>query len=150
MEGIFAILKIPDLLGHIVAFLVLFFVMKRFLWGFILNTVDQRGESIELAYTEVEKKQAEAERLNSKLNERLAAIEEERRQVLEEAAKQGKNLAEEIRHAAESQREHLLEKAYSDITMERDKFKVEMNNDAADLSVNVGGMMVIKELEREE
>lgn len=150
MEGIFAILKIPDLLGHLVAFLVLFFVLKRFLWGYILDTVDRRGESIELAYTEVENKQAEAERLNSKLNERLAAIEEERRQVLEEAAKQGKNLAEEIRHAAETQRERLLEKAYADITMERDKLKVEMNNYAADLSVNIAGKLLKKQLDREE
>lgn len=150
MEGIFAILKIPDLLGHIIAFLVLFFVLKRFLWGLILNTVDQRAETIESAYAEVENKQAEAELLTSQLNERLAMIEEERRQILEEAAKQGKALAEEIRYAAETQRERLLEKAQGDIAMERDKLKVEMNNYTADLSVDIAEKLLRKSLDREE
>ena len=150
MEGVFAILKLPDLFGHIIAFLILFFWLKHWFWGAILQEVDLRSDSIELAYTEIEKKQAEAEHLNTKLIERLTTIEEERRQVLEEAAKQGKNLAEEIRQAAETQRERLLEKAYADITMERDKLKVEMNNYAADLSVNIAGKLIKKQLDREE
>jgi F-type H+-transporting ATPase subunit b len=150
VEGIFAILKIPDLLGHFVAFMVLFWVLKRFLWGTILKMVDERQESIELAYTEVEKAQSEANLLRNKLDDRLAVIEEERRQVLEDAAKEGKVLAEDIRHAAEVSRERLLEKARTDITMERDKLRVEMNNYAADLSVGIAEKLLHKQLDHDE
>jgi F-type H+-transporting ATPase subunit b len=150
VESVFAILKIPDLLGHLVAFIILFWVLKRFLWGFILKTVDERQESIELAYTEVEKQQADAGRLSAQLSARLAAIEEEKRKALEDAAQQGKTLAEEIRRAAEAQRERILEKARADIAMERDKLRVDMNNYAADLSVGIAEKLLQKQLDHDE
>jgi F-type H+-transporting ATPase subunit b len=150
VEGVFQILKVPELLGHLVAFLIFFWLLRRFLWGTILKTVDERHESIELAYTEVEKKQSEAELIRAKLDERLAVIEEERRQVLEDAAKEGKSLAEDIRRAAETQRERLMEKARTDISMERDKLRVDMNNYAADLSVGIAEKLLRKQLDRDE
>jgi F-type H+-transporting ATPase subunit b len=150
VEGVLSILKIPDLLGHIIAFAIIFFWLKHWFWKPILQAVDERQESIELAYTEVEKQQADAGRLSAQLSARLAAIEEEKRKALEDAAQQGKTLAEEIRRAAEAQRERILEKARADIAMERDKLRVDMNNYAADLSVGIAEKLLQKQLDHDE
>lgn len=150
MEGVFAILKLPDLLGHLLAFLLLFWILKKFLWGPILDIVDKRRESIEYAYSEVESKQAEVNERYKELVERLDRIEEERRQVMEDAAREGRALADDIRANAESQRERILAKAQSDIEMEREKLKVDMNNYASDLAIDVAEKLMRKQLDREE
>jgi len=150
LEGVFTILKLPDLLGHLVAFLLLFWILKKFAWGPVLQMVDQRRESIEKAYAEVETKQAQVDRLQSELDERLSAIEEERRRIMEEAAREGRALADEIRQAAEQQRERILAKAQADIQMEREKLKAELNNYVADLAIDISEKLVAKQLDREE
>jgi len=135
LEGVFTILKLPDLLGHLVAFLLLFWILKKFAWGPVLQMVDQRRESIEKA---------------SELDEHLSAIEEERRRIMEEAAREGRALADEIRQAAEQQRERILAKAQADIQMEREKLKAELNNYVADLAIDISEKLVAKQLDREE
>lgn len=143
-------MKLPDLLGHLLAFLALFWILKKFLWGPILDIIDKRRESIDFAYSEVESKQAEVDERHRELVERLDRIEEERRQVMEDAAKEGRALADDIRANAENQRERILAKAQSDIHMEREKLKVEMNNYASDLAIDVAEKLMRKQLDREE
>ncbi len=143
-------MKLPDLLGHLLAFLALFWILKKFLWGPILDIIDKRRESIDFAYSEVESKQSEVDELHRELVERLDRIEEERRQVMEDAAKDGRALADDIRANAENQRERILSKAQSDIHMEREKLKVEMNNYASDLAIDVAEKLMRKQLDREE
>jgi len=150
VEGVFAILKLPDLLGHLIAFLILFWVLKKYLWGYILETVERRRANIELAYQEVEAKDAEVTRLRDELSGRLERIEEERRLVLEQAAKEGRALADEIRAHAEAQRERVLAKAQADIGLEREKLRVEMNNYAAELAINIAEKLLQARLDREE
>ena len=150
MEGVFEILKLPDLLGHLLAFLLLFWILKRFLWGPVLDIVEKRRESIDYAYAEVEKKESEVEERRRELEERLDGIEEERRQVLEKAAREGRALADEIRANAAAQRERILAKAQADIEMEREKLKVDMGNYASDLAIDVAEKLMRKQLDREE
>lgn len=150
MEGVFQILKIPELIGNLIAFGILFWLLKRFLWGHILNTIDRRRHSIELAYQEVENRQREAEKLKRQLEERLAGMEEEARQRLEEAAREGRRLADEIRAAAEAQRERMLSRAQADISREREKARVELNNYTADLAIDITEKLLRKQLDREE
>lgn len=150
MEGLFTILKLPDLIGHLIAFILLFWILKKFLWGYVLETIDRRKESIELAYQEVENRQREAEKLKRRLEERLAGIEEEARQRLEEAAREGRKLADEIRAAAETQRERMLSRAQADIGREREKARVELNNYTADLALDITEKLLQKQLDREE
>lgn len=150
MEGVFTILKLPDLLGHLIAFFALFWILKKYAWGPVLQMVEQRRENIEKAYGEVEAKQAEAERLQVDLDARLGAIEEERRKTMEEAARDGRALADEIRNAAEQQRERILARAQSDIELEREKLKAELNNYVADLAIDMTEKLVAMKLDREE
>lgn len=150
MEGVLQILKIPELLGNLLAFALLFWLLKKFLWGYVLETIDRRKQSIELAYTEVENRQREAEKLKRELEERLAGIEEEARQRLEKAAREGRELAAEIRAAAENQREKMLARAQADIEREREKARVELNNYTADLAIDITEKLLRKQLDREE
>ena len=150
MEGVLQILKIPELIGNLLAFALLFWLLKKFLWGYILETIDKRKRSIELAYQEVENRQREAEKLKRQLEERLARIDEEAHQRLEQAAREGRQLAEEIRAAAESQREKMLIRAQTDIAREREKARVELNNYAVDLAIDISEKLLRQKLDREE
>lgn len=150
MEAIFAILKLPDLLGNLVAFLVLFWLLKKFLWGNILKNLDARRESIELAYQEVEEEQRKASALRKELESRLAGIEDERRKILEEAAREARKLSEEIRTQAEAERDRILTRAQQDIEREREKLRVELNNYVAELAIAIAEKLLAEKLDREE
>lgn len=150
MEDIFTILKLPDLFGHIIAFLILFFVLKKFLWGTILGVIDERRKSIEYAYQEVEEEKRKAEMLRRQLEDRLAKISEEERKLMEDAAREARKLAEEIRADAEAERERILARARSEIEREREKLIVQLNNYVADLSIDIAEKLIRQKLDREE
>ncbi len=150
MEAIFTILKLPDLFGHIIAFLILFFVLKKFLWGTILGTIDDRQKSIEYAYQEVEEEKRRAMLSRAELEERLAKISEEGRKKMEEAAREARKLAEEIRAQAEAERDRILARAQAEIEREREKLMAQLNNYVADLSIDIAEKLLREKLDREE
>jgi len=150
LEAVFTILKLPDLLGNLVAFLILFWLLKKFFWGNILKNLDARRESIELAYQEVEEQQKKAVALREELESKLARIEEERRKVLEEAAREARKLSEEIRAQAEAERDRILARAQQDIEREREKLRVELNNYVGELAISIAEKLLLEKLDREE
>ncbi len=150
MEGLFTILKLPDLFGHLIAFVLLFFILKKYLWGSILGIIEQRQQSIEYAYKEVEDEKKNVEKLTRELQGKLSQIDEERRKQLEEAAREARKLAEEIRAEAEAQRERIISRAHAEIEREREKLIAELNNYVADLSIDLAEKLLRAKLDREE
>jgi F-type H+-transporting ATPase subunit b len=128
------LINIPSLLSSLAGFLILWFVLKKFAFGPVLQIIDDRRDSIEAAFKEVDDARAEVSAMKSEYEQSMARINAEAQAKLQEALDQGKALSEQLRAEAEAQREKLLAKTHEDIQREKDKALAELRNEAIDLS----------------
>lgn len=149
MEAFAQLINLPVLLSSLIGFLVLYFVLRRFLWKPVLQVIDERRESIEAAFQEVDDARLEIEQLKQDYEQKLAGINAEAQAKLQEAVVRGQEVAAEIRQAAEESRLRLLEKTQEDITREKDKALAELRNAAIDLSFTITQRVLREGLDRD-
>jgi F-type H+-transporting ATPase subunit b len=102
-------------LWTIVVFLVLFFVLKKFAWGPMLQGLQERERSIHSAMEEAKAARDEAAKLRAELQAEIA-----------KARAEGQALRDEARRDAERLREEINAKAKADIQAERDRLRREI------------------------
>jgi len=149
VEAFAQLINLPVLLSSLIGFLVLYFVLRRFLWKPVLQVIDERRESIEAAFQEVDDARLEIEQLKQDYEQKLAGINAEAQAKLQEAVVRGQEVAAEIRQAAEESRLRLLEKTQEDITREKDKALAELRNAAIDLSFTITQRVLREGLDRD-
>lgn len=98
---------------EIINFLVLVWILKRFLYQPVLDVIAQRRKAIEDRLSQAHTMEREAAALKDQYNGRLAAWESERRQARDELARQ-----------IEQERAHQLEDLHGALDREREKARV--------------------------
>lgn len=118
--------------AQIVNFLVLVWLLRRFLYGPIVNAMERREQRIAARLSEAERREREAEQLAEEYRARQAGLEHERARVLaeaeEEAEARRRKLDETVRREAERLRRELAE----EISDERDAFVRDMRRRSAE------------------
>jgi F-type H+-transporting ATPase subunit b len=147
--GVMALINIPVIISSAIGFVVFFFVMKKMLWKPTLTVIDERRESIEQAFQEVDDARADMAKLKAELEERLAKINQESQEQLNAAVAKGQEIAQQVKVDAEEQRERLLAKTHEDIAREKDKAVAELRNTAIDLSFEISRRVLKDGLDRE-
>lgn len=149
MEAIAQLVNLPLLISSLIGFLVLFFVLKKFLWKPVLQIIDERRESIEAAFQEVDDARAEIEKLKLDYEQKLSGIHAEAQVKLQEAIERGQLLAAEIRQSAEESRDKMIQRTHDEIGRERDKAMAEIRNAAIDLSFAISQRVLREDLDHE-
>lgn len=149
MEAIANLINLPMVISSAIGFGIFFWVLLKFLWKPTLKVIDERRDSIEHAFQEVDDARADVERLKREYEEHLKRINDEAQDKLNEAVEKGRELAAQIREDAENQREKLLEKTREDIARERERAVADLRNQAIDLSFTLGRRVIQEGLDRE-
>jgi len=149
VEAFAQLVNLPELLASLVGFVVLFFVLRKFLWKPVLSVIDERRASIEQAFQEVDDARAEVAQMKTDYEAQLGLINAEAQQRLQEAVERGQQVAGEIRSAAEDAREKMLQRTQEDIAREKDKALAEIRNSAIDLSFAISRRVLKDGLDRD-
>lgn len=146
--GPLELINLPVLLSSLVGFLVLLWVLGKFLWAPVLGAIDERRDSIEQAFREVDDAKAEVARMKAEYEAHLVQIQSEAQGKLQEALDRGKQMAEQIRVDAEEQREKLLAKTGEEIQREKEKALAELREAAVGLSFDISSRVLKDGLDR--
>ena len=84
-----------NLVFTIINLLVLYLLMKKFLFGPIINVMDQRKAMIDQQFAEAKERQDNAKELQEQYEGALRSAKEESYQIMEQARKEAKAQAEE-------------------------------------------------------
>jgi F-type H+-transporting ATPase subunit b len=131
------LINLPLLISSLLGFLFFAWVLKKFLWGPVLGVIDERRDSIEQAFREVDQAKADVAQMKSDYEAQIASIAAASQARVQEAVETGQRLAAEIRTAAEDQREKLLRKTQEDIQREKEKALAELREQAVGLSFEI-------------
>jgi F-type H+-transporting ATPase subunit b len=99
----------------IVVFLVLFFVLKKFAWGPMLQGLQERERSISQSHEDAKAAREAAEKIRAQSEAEIARVRAE-----------GQALRDEARRDAERLREEISAKAKADIQAERNRLRQEL------------------------
>ena len=148
MEVVAELISLPVLLASLIGFIIFYWVLSKTLWKPVLGVIDERKESIEAAFQEVDDARQEVAQMKTEYESRLNEINAEAQAKLQEAIDKGQQVAGEIRAAAEDSREKLLAKTHEDIGREKDKAIAELRNQAIDLSFTITERAMKQKLDR--
>ena len=146
--GPLELINLPLLLCSFIGFVVLLWVLGKFLWGPVIGAIDERRDSIEQAFREVDTARDDVARMKSEYEAHLAQINAEAQAKMQDALERGKQMAEQIRADAEEQREKLLAKTGEDIQREKEKALAELRETAVNLSFDISSRVLRDGLDR--
>jgi F-type H+-transporting ATPase subunit b len=134
------------LFWQIVVFGSLLFLLKKFAWGPILQSLRIREESIQEALDAAKEAKAEMAQLHSENEILLNKAREERDKMLKDAATVANNLKEVAKTEAHEIGEKLITDAKSEIESEKNAALTEVKNQVITLSVEIAEKLLRQSL----
>lgn len=122
--------------------LILIFLLKKFAWKPILDSVAEREEGIQSALDQAEEAKKALADLQASNEELLKEARLERETMLKEARETRDNLVNGAAAEAKAEAEKILTNAQHAIEAEKQKAMVDIKNQVADLSVEVAGKIL--------
>jgi F-type H+-transporting ATPase subunit b len=147
-----ALIKVTPglMIWTIVAFLITLFVLKRYAFGPIQKTIDERRQRIEQSIAEAERSRTEARRL---LEEHRALIGQARGQadeILSEARRVADAQRQRVREETEADRRRRLEETRRQIEAETHRALEQIRTEVAELTLIAATKVTEKALDDED
>ncbi len=125
----------PQILTHVVGFLLVLWLLRRVAWKPLLTMLDARRQHIEQRLTDVERAKVDIARLQEEYVQRLASVEETARTKLREATLDGKRIAMEIHEQARAEARQIVEEMKAKLHLEVAQANVALRDRIAELVV---------------
>ena len=127
-------------------FLALFFVMKKFLYGPIMNMIHTRQQEIDEMYQDAQGAQDRAKALETEYQDKLSIAAQTSEQLVKEAVARGQAREEEILRQANREAAAIMDKAASDIAMEKKKAINDAKDEISGIAMAIAEKVVGREL----
>ncbi len=129
-----------------IVFLVLLFLMAKFAWKPILNSVRNREQSINDALASAENARKEMQNLKSDNEQLMKEARAERDAILKEARELKEKVITDASEEAKVKADKIVADAKRSIELEKQSAMAELKNHVAELSVEIAEKIVRKEL----
>lgn len=139
----------PDLglfIWNLLAFLIVFFILKKFAWKPILNGLSAREKSISDSLSTAEKVKAEMAQLKNENEALMAKAREERAQMLKEAKDIKDKIISDAKEQAKAEAAKIMSETQAAIENQKMAALTEVKNQVGNLVVEVAAKVLRREL----
>lgn len=130
--------------------IVLFAVLKKFLFKPVMNMITQRQQEIDGMYADAGEAKQQAKALREEYETKLADARQTGERMVKEAVSRGQARQEEILRQANAQADAIRQKAHEDIAREKKKAINDAKNEIAGLAVDIAGKVVGSSLKADD
>lgn len=130
----------------LLAFLIVFFLLKKFAWKTILNGLNEREANINEAIATAEKVKMEMAQMKSENEALLATAREERAQMLKEAKEIKDKMINDARDEAKVQAAKIIADAQASIQNQKMAAMIDIKNQVGKMVIEVSEKILRKEL----
>lgn len=131
---------------NLVAFLILFFILKKFAWKPILNSLKERETGISDALETADKVKAEMAHMKSENEALLAKAREERAAILRESKEVADKMIAEAKDKAKFEYDRIVADAQSAIEQQKNAALTDVKNSIGKMVIEVTEKVIRKEL----
>ena len=126
--------------------LTIFLVAKKFLFGPVMQMIEDRQKEIDNIYEQADTAKAEAQALETEYKQKLSVASETSERIVKEAVARGQSREEEIIRQTNAEISIMLEKASADIAMEKKKAINDAKDEISDIAMAIAEKVVGREL----
>lgn len=130
----------------LLAFLIVFFILKKFAWKPILSSLKQREEGIAEAISTAEKIKAEMAAMKNENEIILNQAREERSKMIKEAKETADKMINDAKERAKTEYDRILSDAQLSIQQHKNAALVEVKNQVGKLVIEVSEKVLRREL----
>ena len=141
---------IQQIVSQALSFLILLWLLRRFAWRPLLGVLDDRKRHIEEALQQAAQSREDVTRLQEEYTARLADIDAEARQKIQQAVLDAKRIAMEVQEQSRAQGNTILAKAKDTATLEVAKAKVTLRDQLVEMTVEAVGRVLKRTLDAKQ
>ncbi len=130
----------------LLAFLVVFYILKKYAWPSILGGLKKREETIAESLASAEKIKAEMALMKSENESLLAQAREERAGMLKDAKNTADKMVSDAKERAKSEYDKILTDAQSAIQQQKNAVLTDLKNQVGSLIIEVAEKVLRQEL----
>ena len=138
------------ILASLANLLILAWIIKRFLFKPVKKVVDTRRAAIDGDYAKADAARAEAEELRQNYEASMAAAQQTSDQIIAEASRTAEYRGNEIVAEAREKATEIRRQAEADAVLERKKAEDEMKHEIANVSAQLTGKLLQREINEED
>jgi F-type H+-transporting ATPase subunit b len=137
-------------LVSIVNFLVLLYLLRRFMWGPIMSTLDRRAAKIREGLELTESARREREQLKQEVEKTLGEARREAAAIAERTTKAAEAAAADIRTGAKAEADRIREKGRTDAQHLHDQALAQLRSEVASMAVLAASRILGREIDAEQ
>ena len=126
--------------------ILLFLVLKKFLFKPVMKMITDRQKEIDDLYNAAGEAEEKAKALEQEYQQKLSVAAETGERMVKEAVKRGQDREEEIIRQANAEAAAILDKAAADIAMEKKKAINDAKDEISDMAMAIAEKVVGREL----
>jgi F-type H+-transporting ATPase subunit b len=120
---------------QVATFLVAMVIIWKLFWGPLTKFMQERSQQIEGDLKRAETGKREIEAMEAEYHRRLSELEERAQQEIKEALARGAQAKDQIMIEARQEAKRILDKAQSDLTLERERLLRELRSHMTEISL---------------
>ncbi len=140
-------LNLRDFIWHSINFVVLIFLLSRFLYKPIVGMLDDRRERIRESMERAEQVRLETERSAQEREARLAETRRQIQDMLAQATQTAERIHSDAREKAQQEAQRIVERAQQEAEAERTASMAELRREVANLAVAAAERVISRSLD---
>jgi F-type H+-transporting ATPase subunit b len=137
-------------LVSIVNFLVILYLLRRYLWGPILTLLENRAAKIREGLEMAEAAKAERERMKAEVERQLADARREAQAIAERTTKAAEAAAADVRTQAKAEADRIRERGREDARQLHDQALAQLRSELAGMVVLAASRVLGREVDAEQ
>ena len=142
--------NIWQILISLINLLIMYLILKKFLFKPVQNIIATRKQQVENLYTEAQEKLGSAETMRSQYEEKLATARDEADGIVRNAQQTAQRRSDAMIAEATQQASHIKQRAESEITQEKKQMLSDVRSEISDLAVEIASRIVGREIRKED
>ncbi len=126
--------------------LILFLILKKFLYEPVRRTLESRRATIDTQYADAENAKRDALADKAEYANRLAALDAEAKRIRDEAVEDANRRGEKLLAEAKSKADDMVRRAEEEIKLDREKAAEDMKSEIADVSSKIAETLIKREI----
>lgn len=143
-------LEISQIISQIIAFLIMFWVLKRYAWKPLLTLLEERRKKIQAEFDAIEEQKKGNESLLKEYQNRLNDIDNQSRVKMSQAIEEGRKQALDIQNDAHESARAIILKAQSDLQNEVNKARQQLRNEIVTMTLAAAQKVIHEKLDSEK
>ena len=140
-------IDLTTIIGSILNVLILFFVLKHFLFDKVNAVLDSRRTEVAKTYEDADAALNNAKQLESEYTEKLSAAKEESAEIVKNATKKAQSRSDEIIAEARDEARGIVDKANADVEKEKKRVVNQIKDEISDMALSIASRVVSKEID---